>query len=738
MYTTKGLSLPTGAALIYGLVLSFIPLLRELHFLSAALTALIAAFSAAYYAGGLSGLRARPSSGLRELLTALLLSLVPALPLLAGGLLRGCFSFEGLSFWLLLPPPSVLFGFAIGRYFRLFTRRARLYSMLILLLIALGGLLIELLSYPQVYFHNHVWGYWPGPIYDEQVALTPAVLFFRLITLSWAGLFWLLPAVKTGRVKPALRRSQRSIRLLAGLLLLSLLLSYSYLSNTGIISPPEYLQQRLGERTETEFSVLYHDASLSSNERRWIAAMHDFHIREIAVRLELDPASLPTIHSYIYRHAWQKKRLTGAGNTVYVPVWQPNPQLHIQKNALEGILRHELVHVIAREFGMPVLNASPNIALVEGLAVALQGARNAQATLHQVVAAQPELPDAARMQRLMSPTGFYALSGSLSYTLAGSFVDWLLQEYPVAKFKEAYRSGRLSSAYDADFESLIAGWHAFLEQVPVHETQLDLSDRIFGAPGIIEKSCVFHISAEQRALDNARQKLAEQADSAAYAVLGRFANANTRLSSDFLYLWGRTALRHSPDAAQEFLQRVPASGSPRLQLLKADAHFITGNKNAGTELLQDLDWNEENGGRPKAVTLRLEAEYRPYLLALRYVSATALRSETGRRRLPAFANLPDALKPYALQMCLRMGPEDVSYCRFAPPETRPYRYRTSAEYQLMEAYTRQLFALGHRQPAERWLHYLSSGLQQAPQSEILHAARLQRLGQLARMAATAE
>ncbi|MFW6347670.1 MAG: hypothetical protein ACOC2C_03545 [Cyclonatronaceae bacterium] len=721
-----------AAALTYGLILSFIPLLRELHFLSAGLTALLGAFAAALYASTRVKMRATPASGLRALTAGLLISLLPAFPLLIAGWLRGCLSFEGLSFWLLLPPPSVMLGFAIGRYFRLFSARPRLYSLLLLLLISLGSLLFELLAYPQVYFHNHVWGYWPGPIYDEQVALSPSVLYFRLISLSWAGLFWLLPSVRLRKVKGPAAGAQRSIRSFAGLLLLSLLLSYSNLSQNGIISPPQYLQQELGQRSETEFAILYHDASLSREELKWIAATHDFHIREIAARLELDPQKLPRIQSYIYRHSWQKKRLTGAGNTVYVPVWQRKPQLHIQQAALSNVLRHELVHVIAREFGMPVLNASPNIALVEGLAVALQGARTTQASLHQIVAAQPELPAAEKMQRLMSPAGFYALSGSLSYTLAGSFVDWLLREYSVEQFKTAYRTGRLSAGYETDFEALIAGWHAFLKQVPVDEAQLALSNQVFSAPGIAEKSCVFHISPEQRVMEGARELQVENADSLAYSRLNTYARQHPeRLSTAFLRLWGTAALRHSAEAAAGFADApaVRAATAPQIRLLRADAYFISQNERAGLALLQNFETNDD-GSLPEAIALRLNPDIRPRLLYFRYGSPAVPLAEMASSPR-SLHELPPSLRPYALRQCLRPDAPEAPGCVFEPPETEPYEYRTAAEYQLMEAYTRRLFARGFGQEAARWLEYLQSGLRQSS-AAALHLARLERLDMLGR------
>jgi hypothetical protein len=730
------------SALIYGSILSLIPLLRELHFLSAALTALIGSFIAAVFAAGQSRLKPRPASGIRPLLFLLLIAFVPVVPLLITALLLDCFSFEGLSFWMLLPPPSIMLGFAIGRYIRLFTGRPKLYSITVVLLIGLGGLLFELLSYPQVYFYNHVWGFWPGPIYDEQVALPAALLFFRLLTLSWAGLLWLLPSIRLRNNKPGSGNGQRSIRLLSGLLLISLLLGYSNLSSNGIISPPQHLQRSLGEQSRSEHAILYHDASLSEEKLRWIGRQHDFHIRDIAERLEISLDELPLIHSYIYRHKWQKKRLTGAGNTVYVPVWQSKPQLHIQQDALDDILRHELVHVIAREFGIPVLNASPNVALIEGLAVALQEPRNTRATIHQIVAAQQELPDTARMRRLMRPTGFYALSGSLSYNLAGSFVEWLLREYPVDRFKEAYRSGRLESAYQQDFEDLVAGWHAFLQEVEVDEAQLALSNRIFSAPGIAEKSCVFHISAMQRTLSEAGRLTADNADSAAYALLLEYADAhNDPLPDSFLRLFGQHALARGTSGAKIFTSVIEQHNNDdddaqnfrkrsfTIQLMYIDALFIAEEDRKGERLLQTLV--REAGTEdplPPALQLRSDEITRKQLLLLKYATAEQLATASELQNAEKYPGL----NPYRWQTCQRTGLKPASICVQAPDE-QSASFTSAAAYQIAEAYLRELLRNGHAELAGQWLSALNKQLKSEAKEEVRNRARLQRLGYLNRI-----
>src|SRR5690625_4792496 len=157
----------------------------------------------------------------------------------------------------------------------------------------------------------------------------------------------------------------------------------------------------------------------------------------------MDPAIYRTrkIHSYVSRDAAQKKSLTGAGRTSYVPVWISRDQTHIACEHLEQVLKHELVHVVAKQFAGR-FGASPAIGLVEGLAVALDSSRY-RTPIDRLVAAREEWPDSEFMAQLLSPLGFYRQAGPVSYAVSGSFVRHLLEQYPAEHFREAYRTGKL-------------------------------------------------------------------------------------------------------------------------------------------------------------------------------------------------------------------------------------------------------------------------------------------------------
>lgn len=139
---------------------------------------------------------------------------------------------------------------------------------------------------------------------------------------------------------------------------------------------------------------MYYDPKFySEDEIQYWAQRHEFHFDQIVEQLQIDWPTNRKIESYLYNHAWHKKELVGAKFTSYVPVWLEKDQLHIAKEHLEGVLKHELVHVIAKQFGNDLMNASWSIGLIEGVAEAIARDASDVSTLDQIIAAeQPYLP----------------------------------------------------------------------------------------------------------------------------------------------------------------------------------------------------------------------------------------------------------------------------------------------------------------------------------------------------------
>ncbi len=484
--------------LLAGLVMLPIPLLGDFHIESALLAATVGCFWAA-----MRGCKpiSHSDEDLKQIVQILSILYLAGLPLLLFSIFTGCFSPHGLGFWILYPLPSVVFGYSVGRLSRIWEIPCRKIIVgLVLLFVAIALPLTQFFNLPQVYFFNHIWGGWPGPIYDETVRVSYSVLFFRLLTLGWSGLFWWLPVFKHAWLAKA-----RVIICSTGLLI-----GYSFLPQLGIISPREYIQQQLGGVEETPHFILYYAKEhYSESEINLIALEHEFYLQQITETLNLKKLnSAGKIESYLYGHAWQKKELTGAKFTSYVPVWLQQDQLHIAKQQLES-LNHELVHIAAKQFGNLLFNASRSIGLIEGLAVALAADVSGQSTVHQLVAAKKPWPSAAEMKSALSLLGFYGGRAAVNYTATGSFVQFLLKNYPVEYFKKAYRTADFSVAYRQSFESLISEWHNKLSNVTIDSVDQQIAARLFNIPSLFEQECPHVQSSFAQHWDQYRYDLAK-------------------------------------------------------------------------------------------------------------------------------------------------------------------------------------------------------------------------------------
>lgn len=451
-------------------------MLRDFHWESAGMAALVVSIVAAFLAAKGSG---RSVSVLGKS-SGLLIGW--ALPLLVYAFFTNCLSFNGTAYWLFGPFPSMFLGWAIGRLADHFQLKSRKISiMAVLLSIAILPVLVEFFIFPQLYFFNHIWGYWPGPIYDEFVPFDSRLIIFRGITFLWVLILWAIPHFFEENV-------YRWITILA---ILCIMFSYLHISNWGLIATEDRLQAELGALYETEhFKIFYSAGSVDYKTLEEWESRHEEHLIEISNVLDIDHRRYHShkIHSYVYQDVTQKKKLTGAGQTSYVPVWINQDQMHIARDHLERVLKHELTHIVAKHFGN-WFGASTSIGLVEGLAVAVDPDRY-RSTVDQLVAARKDVPDVVEIRRLFSPAGFYAVAGPISYVVSGSFVKYLLENYSVEKFKSAYRTGNIERAFAPHtLEELTASWHQYLATVEVGEEDQRRSVALFRTESIFQKPC---------------------------------------------------------------------------------------------------------------------------------------------------------------------------------------------------------------------------------------------------------
>jgi len=521
MYTMNGGSGAAneirGSLLIYSAMVVLcwmVPLFHQLNAVSMAALATVAFFTA----GGAAVTAFRRGAAVKTVVGAQIGAIV--WPLLLFGIAflwtPACGRLQGFVFWALFPLITVIFAVAVAYALTGWRpARARWYLWGAGLALLVAGPLYDLGLHPQFYTYNHVFGGVLGPIYDETLTLRPGLVWFRGLTLCWAGGGLLLGRwLRVGFPAPVTvawwMQGPPAVGAL-GVLIAGL---YAFASPLGFNTSTAYLQQQLPGRVATDRVVLHYDpAALSTAEVAHWARYHTYQVE----RLEriLDVSIGTPVRSFLYPDEATKAALTGARTTNTAPVWLASPQIHVLQTAAERVIAHELAHAVSRPFGLPGVRASVSVGLVEGLAVALEPPSGRPAIHDQVVVAQLARPGVTRqalnpdlsadVAARLSPFGFWTGRGAVSYTVMGSFVQYLLDTYGPGPLKEAYAWADFASAYGRGLPQLTAEWQSFLSERPVvSRAARPVMAARFSRPSVFEQACPFQLSPADEAYREAR------------------------------------------------------------------------------------------------------------------------------------------------------------------------------------------------------------------------------------------
>ncbi len=478
------------------------PLFGLLHVEAAAVVA-----TAGFFIAGVSAIGAfRRGGDLPSVLLGHIALLAFPLLLLSATLLwrANCGYFVGLGLFLLFVVPSVIFAVAVG--FALTggsIRTPRLWFCAIGLLIATIPVAVDLLFHPQLYTYNHVFGGVLGPIYDEELAIRSGLFAFRGLTLLWAVWFiglgrWLRCRNTASGQRTRLVRSGAALAVVIALI-------YAFAVPLGINTSAGQLERVLSEQRDLgQFVIHYQPGSFTEDELAWIEDEHRYRYARLREQLGVDVND--TIHTYLYPDPETRAALIGSRTTSVTPVWLGTPQIHMLAERFSAEhFGHELAHVFAREFGMPVIRASTAVGLVEGLAVAVEPPDGLPAPRYQVAAtlgmANDELgrldagPADAIVQS-MSPFGFWSGRGAVSYATSGAFAGFLLERFGADMLRRAYRTGDFEEAYAKPLTELAATWEDEIRGLEPDEEAQAIASWRFSQPSLFERYCPHHVPAE--------------------------------------------------------------------------------------------------------------------------------------------------------------------------------------------------------------------------------------------------
>lgn len=391
---------------------------------------------------------------------------------------------------------------------------------------SLGAILWGLYQNPQISVYSAWFGYWPGSIYDENLAIHPALLGSRLFGLALAALGLSLSQI--GHNLGFWRWRQPSK------LPWSLFLSLMACLGLWLLGPSQgWRQDRrslvriMPERLRAPGIRIHAEPSLPEAGLLALLEAVQTDMRELEAFFGAPPQGRFTI--FVYPNARRKGELIGGQYTQLARPWQR--EIHINGLRLpHPVLKHELAHLFAADYaGGPLKLPSrfgilPEMGLIEGLAVAADWPKDPKGLQNptRLSAAMQRLGLLPKLDRLLSLWGFWSESSSRAYTAAGAWMHDLGDHFGQAALLRFYRDGDAEAAFGQPLARLIQDWEARLASMPLSELELAEARRRFEPGSVFERSCP-HEAARLRSLAwRALQKGALPEAKAHFEALSRF------------------------------------------------------------------------------------------------------------------------------------------------------------------------------------------------------------------------
>ncbi len=457
----------------------------------------------------------------RASLVNLALLVVPVILISLNALrVRNCDVGFGIRAFLLMPVASSLLGSAVGVLCGIVAGRRRRLSNALPFLVVLVSTLISVAHFygaPQVFAYNMFVGYFPGNLYDESITFHAPFYWARLYHMSLLVLGFSLVAIRLDapRLAVSLRGPRRpvAVRWRAGIVAvvsaIAALQLHVHSGDLGFSIDAQDIKRRLGGRHETaNFIIYYPRGSEVAKHIDVIADEHEFRYAQLQQILQTQGGSTKIV-SYFFANAEQKFRMMGARNVLMAKPWRREIYMQFGPYPYRA-LRHEIAHVIAGTFGDSLFHVSVqsrlglpvrfNVGLIEGIAVAVDwpGSHGNALTPHQSVKAMLELGMAPPVDRVFS-TGFLTFSPARSYTLAGSFVRFLLDTHGVRPLRALYRSGGdFLGAYGVTQSALVRDWRAMIDAIELPAGAAEVVRERFRRPGILRRPCPHAIGRARR------------------------------------------------------------------------------------------------------------------------------------------------------------------------------------------------------------------------------------------------
>ncbi len=387
-----------------------------------------------------------------------------------------CSFWDGISFYLTITIPSSLIGFALGILVSYLTDKFRIILFFLLILIIAFIPVLEIYFYPQIYFYNPLIAYFPGSIYDEGMSVELKLIVYRLINIIYASLIILL----------IVKDEKRSKRLKNSFLIVAIALVFFFTSPfIGFSTDYSRLDNLLSKKLVTENFQLHLSENTSEKESKLIALYSQYYFESLQKSINETPKK--RIEIFLFENSDQKKNYFGSGAADVAKPWLY--QIYLSRDSWLYTLKHELAHIFSAEFGSTVFKLSDgfNPFMIEGFATSQDPFRDELHVDYLSSLANIEI-EASKIDHMLTGFNFFTSNSFLTYTYAGSFSKFLIDQYGIEKYKLLYSNIDFIKTYALSSEEIIKKYNEYLKEYPI-EFNEHRFNYYFGRQSIVQKVC---------------------------------------------------------------------------------------------------------------------------------------------------------------------------------------------------------------------------------------------------------
>ena len=372
-------------------------------------------------------------------------------------------------------------------------KRIRIPVYLFILSLDFGFAIYALYNWPPIVSFGQFFGYFAGSIYDESIDIIQSLEFYRLGT---AILIVFLIFAQTSKASIP----QRIILPIIGVIFA---ISYQlFLVYTDILPPMgrEKVQKTLWQTvSSSEHAFTIHYLPKSKN-RYDLNAENNRILKEFSQDYQYLKDFFGTtppnaIDIWLYPDAKLKGQFIGAERTSFARVWKDETHL-VETSPDSTLARHEMAHLFAASFGNSPLGLAgghhiPALGWIEGLAMAAEWPIKTY-NLHTWSQAILQSPDTfGEITPFKLLYGFWGMPSRIAYTLAGSYVRYLIDIYGMDKVKQLSNlmPGDYEDILGKDFQTVFDNWKTWLNQHYKNDNAIQLAPVVYSSSSIFNKHC---------------------------------------------------------------------------------------------------------------------------------------------------------------------------------------------------------------------------------------------------------